>query len=277
MEILYGPKIDATERVDIRKMEESDKERILKSCGYIRSQWLRIEKRKMDNLNVNMICDGWIQHKKMQIENLMKREDENISEMLLEIDKKLEENERLIEALKLQFQRDIKEMDMLLFENKIKQFDLKSYLKEADEELFEKLKLKIEDCNKVSENLFKKEMKICLAKLKTQEPSEGKPDEKVGKEVRWKKLNRSEMMLIHEKNLGLKLDILTRRVRMKRNELQGMHRKTRWKGDEFVIVNQKFFEKIISMKNDMPMEKYPEDMKITIRMGAEVDLLKKCD
>jgi hypothetical protein len=74
-------------------------------------------------------------------------------------------------------------------------------------------------------------------------------------------------------NLGLKLEILTRKVRMKRNELQGMHRKTRWKGDEFVIVNLEFFEKIISMKNDMPIKRYPNDMKKTTRMGAEEDLL----
>jgi hypothetical protein len=70
------------------------------------------------------------------------------------------------------------------------------------------------------------------------------------------------------------MEILTRRVRLKRNKLQGMHRKTRWKGDEFMIEDcQISFEKIgiTSMEDDMPKMKYPDNN--YDKMKAEKDLL----
>jgi hypothetical protein len=130
----------------------------------------------------------------------------------------------------------------------------------------------ISDAERKEEDYFKERLRICLENLLSQE-SELK--EKVEEaEENWDNLNRREMLLQIEKKLGVKLKISNRKVRLKKNKLQGMHRKVRWKGKEFVIlkeivlmedlprkkypvIDKRYFEKIASMEEDLPRKKYP--------------------
>jgi hypothetical protein len=252
--------------------------------GWIRSQKIMLERKYF---NPKLICSGWICLKKKEMEEIEKERRMKCDRLVKEVDK-IQEERKLCDNLfpllieiwkevqKKQFAEDIKNMNMFLFNNKVRQFDLRTFGRKISEDGIDKLKSKMMECDNVSLNLFKREIRICLGKLKTQEPMERKQRKRIGKDSMWKRFVFDESLLQLERNLGVKMEILTRKVRLKGNKLQGMHRKTRWKGDEYMIMDcQISSEKMefISMEDDVPKMKYPENNPNNHKRQAKEDLL----
>jgi hypothetical protein len=119
--------------------------------------------------------------------------------------------------------------------------------------IINRVKLKMEQVRLNSEDLFRKKMKLCLTRLVNQKPNE-KRCGKIGRKIYWKVYYQSKRSPLRKVKMGMKMEIFIKRVKLKRNGLRGMHRKTRWKG--FIINNRDLLERFV-----------------TIGMGAEVCLL----
>jgi hypothetical protein len=179
-------------------------------------------------------CEDWIYDERNN-EITLQQKWKLKSDLLLEEMKLLDKNLRARRRrwISLRFKPNLKDKMMrLLFAKSLKQNEVSLsntdlYSSRAFECItdinFEEVKLlkgKLNNYEENMEELLKKEIRICLGKLKSRIPLEGKQWKGVGKEKNWNKMNQKEMVMQNRKILKMGIMILTRKVRLKKREYE---------------------------------------------------------
>jgi hypothetical protein len=123
------------------------------------------------------------------------------------------------------------------------------------------LKIKLKEQDEALLRLFKKKVKICLEKTIKLETKEACKAKKVGKTTHWEReVEDDEEIIKQGESLEMRVEIYVRRVKWKKKRTQSMHRKTVWKGKQFMfILKETHLNDNPDMKFDLKLDRWKEN------------------
>jgi hypothetical protein len=139
---------------------------------------------------------------------------------------------RLMNLRTMMLERSMRKIKLYRME---KEENVCNLIQWQESDIEKRLKKKIKENYDSMEVLFRKEMRICLKKLKSVKQENSKEIKKIGKERKWIRDNSKELIYLLGEELGLKIGIFQKKVKWKKKRMAGMHRKTIWKGVEVMI------------------------------------------